>query len=320
MIAPRWWLILSLACSCSAQNTALVDVNVHVLRVDNRRMPEGTLIEAVNASGIVVSRAVTDRYSQAELGKLPPGCYQIRAAHEWVEASGACTEIAASPVPVTKEIYVQGQTARTPPNPIQPVISIASIRAPEAARTELAKGVRALQQDRFGEAALHANQALKIYANFPDAYNVLGTAQLRTGDITMAQTTFRTALRIDSQNADAHLNLARIAAAQKDFSEAERELNQVLQAGQNDSQTWTLLAFAQFEIQHYDDAIRSAERAHASEKGSSAAAHFVAASAMEKMGRFSEAILQLKIYVQEEPGGRYAERSREFIQRYSQKR
>jgi tetratricopeptide (TPR) repeat protein len=276
------------------------------------------MVEAVDASGAVVGRGVVDGRGQAQLGRIAPGCYHVRPAKDWsIAASSACVEVTWSPVPVVKEVFFAGQQAESTEAIIagQAIVSIRSLNVPAAAQRELAKARAALQADRFADVAKHVALAIKTYADYPEAHNLQGFAYLRAGDLRAARSEFQDALRLEPKFADAHRHLARIAAAEGDFLEAIRELKEALTVDPSDSESWTLLAFAQSESGQLNETLRSAERAHETGDRNSAAAHFVAASVLAKQGRMSEAVAQLKTYLHEDPNGRYAERSREFLNR-----
>jgi Flp pilus assembly protein TadD len=320
MITRSWLFVVLLSCPCAAQRSEPVALSVHVIQSGNQKAPEGTLIEVVDISGTIVGRGTIDGHGEAQLGRIAPGCYHIRPAHDWSVAAGsACMEIVPSPVPVMKEIYLATPSLKATGTaiPISPLVSIQSVIAPAAATSELAKARSALQKDRIDEAEKYAKRALKIHSSYPEAYNLLGIVFLRTGELNSARNEFQNAIRVDPKFADAYRNLARIAAAEANFAEAAKELNEALAIDPSDSETWTLLAFAQFERGQYAEALHSAERAHATDRGKSASAHFLAASVLERQGRLSEAIMQLQTYLREEPNGRYGVRSREILKHHA---
>jgi Flp pilus assembly protein TadD len=321
MAARRWLFSLMLFVgSGMAQSFDPVPVTIHVTKSDGGHIPEGALIEAIDASGVTVAQARTDRNGEAIMGRLEPGCYRFRPAEvSATDGSGPCTQVSASGPPIVQEIYVHNLAAPAPLDSKQALVSAASLAAPDSARSELNRAASALMKDRFGEAEKRAKQALKIYPQYPEAYNLLGTVYLRSGELPRARSAFRDALKIDPNFGEAYRNLARIAAGEADFMEAERQLRLAVNADPRDSESWTLLAFSQYARKQYDAAIRSAGQAHAFDAGRSASAHFAAASAFEKQGRIHEAAQELQAYLQEDGQGRYAARSRELLDRYSQR-
>jgi Tfp pilus assembly protein PilF len=309
-------LLFSSCCLAQANDPAIV--TVHAVQAGNQQAPEGTLIEAVDASGAIVAQGRTDRNGEAVMGRLEPGCYRFRRANmSAADGSGTCTEVGTSAAPILKEVYINEIGTSGPAVSTEGMVSAVSLAAPESAKSELARAAAAIDKQQLGEAEKRAKKALKSYPDYPEAHNLLGNVYLRSGELSSARKAFRDAIKADPKFVDGYRNLARIAGVEGDFAEAERQLDLALRADPNDSESWTLLAFAQFARKQYDATLRSAERAHAFDAGKAASAHFVAASALEKQGRISDAMNQLRTYLEEEANGRYAARSRELLKRYA---
>lgn len=81
---------------------------------------------------------------------------------------------------------------------------------------------------RFAEAAEHLQEVVKAEPNFPRAYHRLGVVFLAEGNVEGAIAYFKRALALDSQYADAHLDLGRALALQGKTDEAREHLEEAL--------------------------------------------------------------------------------------------
>ena len=124
-----------------------------------------------------------------------------------------------------------------------------------------------LHEGRFEEAAQHLQIALRLKPSYAEAHNNLAVALAQRGDVDAAVHQWRQTLSIESDNLDAHCNLAWVLATSPEGSirngamaleHSERALR--LSGGSN-ARIWRLVAAANAELGRFDAAISAAERA-----------------------------------------------------------
>ncbi|MBI2529143.1 MAG: tetratricopeptide repeat protein [Candidatus Rokubacteria bacterium] len=74
-------------------------------------------------------------------------------------------------------------------------------------RALLTRGTEAAERGAFGEAAGLLRQATKLAPADPDAWNGLGVALVRTGEVAAGVEAFRRAVRLQPTHAEAERNL-----------------------------------------------------------------------------------------------------------------
>jgi tetratricopeptide (TPR) repeat protein len=126
-----------------------------------------------------------------------------------------------------------------------------------------------------------------------DLYRIAGT--LEQTDPVHAVHTYRQALALDPNHADAHVNLGRLLHEAGELVEAEAHYRSTLGLRPEDATAAFNLAVAIEDQGRYDEALLQYERAVAID-GKNADAHYNAARLYEKIGKFTAAIRHLRAY------------------------
>jgi superkiller protein 3 len=188
---------------------------------------------------------------------------------------------------------------------------------PEKAEKELQKGKAAEAQKNWEEARKHFEAAIAIYPDYDIAYNGLGQALANIGDATAARAAFEKAIKINDNFAMAYRNLARISLRERKFDEMDNLLTRSLSSDPLNAWALAYASYAELQLHKFDDAIDNARKAHSVPHDGLASIHIVAARALEEKQQPAEAASEYRLYLQEDPTGRDAERARKAIARLS---
>jgi len=227
-----------------------------------------------------------------------------------------------APVEVRKQVNIlvhsksSGSSAGSNPSGEQ-AIAASRLKVPGKAEKEFQKGKDAGDKKDWPEATKHFQAAIALYPDYDLAYNGLGQALASSGDNTGARSAFERAIKINDNFAVAYRNLARISLSERKFEEMDNLLTRSLSAEPLNAWALAYAAYAELQMHKFDDAIAHARKAHSVKHDGLASVHIVAARALEEKQRPSEALVEYKIYLEEDANGRDAGRAHEAIARLS---
>ncbi len=104
------------------------------------------------------------------------------------------------------------------------VISAKWAHVPKDAIQHLQKGIELMRDNKTAEAEAEFRKSLAIAPGFGPAHTELGILQQRTGKLDAAVASWKTALKYDENDFDAHLNLGVAFLNLKQYPECENEL------------------------------------------------------------------------------------------------
>jgi tetratricopeptide (TPR) repeat protein len=145
-----------------------------------------------------------------------------------------------------------------------------------------------------------AEQALRPFPDDPDANNLLGMAESAKGNYPAAEQSFRKALELQTDHAEAHHNLANLLAAHRDYRQAAYHFQQAIAANPTYAEAhyrFGLLLLATGAVDRAQRAIEEAVRL----KPGLTAAHRDLADILAAKGRSREAAAEYRLA---EKGGR----------------
>lgn len=106
------------------------------------------------------------------------------------------------------------------------VINAKWVNVPKAAMESFERGIRLEQEDREKDAESALRQAVDLYPSFAPAHTALGRVLQKIGNLNEAISEWRLAIRYDSADFDAHINLGIAYLNLKKLAEAEPHLVQ----------------------------------------------------------------------------------------------
>lgn len=196
------------------------------------------------------------------------------------------------------------------------IVSVRDLNVPKAAGKEFDHATRDMGNQDWKRAAVHLKKAIAVYPKFVDAYNNLGAAYRRLGDVLQARQAWQKAIELDQKFAPALLNLGRLAIGERKYTDAEGLLSRASAADGGNPQILMLLGQSQLLAGHFDQAIASEDKVHALPHHEKyALSYCIAARAFEHENRGPEAVAQLQAFLQEQPKGLLADAVRKELTR-----
>jgi tetratricopeptide (TPR) repeat protein len=147
-----------------------------------------------------------------------------------------------------------------------PLVAAAAVlswpRTPEAARRRhIDRAESFLQESRTDEAILEYRRALQIDSRVDNAYEKLGKAYLRIGEMGRASDAFRRAADRARDDIGLELVAGHYALLAGQFEEAQQRAERVLEQDPGNADALTLLANARAGLKQFDDAVDALQRA-----------------------------------------------------------
>ena len=127
------------------------------------------------------------------------------------------------PIPktITVPVYLQMKRGVVLRNE---VINAKWSTVPKAALERFKKGLELVQENKTAEAEAELRKTIELAPNFAPAHTELGKLMLQNGRIESSIDAFRTAIRMDEADFEAHLNLGVAFLNLKKYDQAEPEL------------------------------------------------------------------------------------------------
>lgn len=173
---------------------------------------------------------------------------------------------------------------------IEDAISIPQASSPPgnmSAAEHLEQGRDLLNQGNLNEAIAHLSLAASQDPALAEAHNLLGVAFEGKGLSDIAEKSFRTALKLDKNNAEILNNLGFLFYKNGDYKAALEPLKKAARLAPNSSRVLNNLAMTQSQLGKFDDAFKNFVRAEGEVKG-----RLNMANRLEVAGRKEEALKQ----------------------------
>jgi tetratricopeptide (TPR) repeat protein len=310
---PASLFLLLLPISC-AQMLRTGSLKLRVVTAEDRKPCVQAHVQLSGSEG-PNSRmeSYTDRDGMVEFQGIPQGTYRAMISGVGIESSTSqVIEIDALRSVQSIDVEVRRSSGGSRPAGVAGDASVAAadLKIPESAARRFDKAMSLIAKEDWHKAIEQLHKALEIYPNYPAAYTNLGVIYARLGDNDGEREALLKAVALNPHFAPALLCLGQVAIRGKNYPEAESWLTRANAADPTHAQTLVLLANMQLLNQHYDEAIASCRRVHAGGRPPHAAAHYVAARALESQNHPLDAVSELKIFLEEEPSGSRADSAR----------
>jgi len=288
-------------------------VRVRVAFPDHAPCSTSTRVQLSGNSGIPLAEGSVSGECMAEFFDVPPGRYRVTVTGNDV-ANGDEGDVEIGSV-IVQEVEVRARRKVDSAEDMSSAafISVGDLGVPTPAAKEFDKANHLIARQDWPNATKRLQKAVAMYPNYASAYNNLGAAYSRLGNVAEARSALQQAIMLNDHLAAAYVNLARVDFLEKDFSDAESLLNKASSLGPPDINQFKLLAYAQVMDQHFDQAIDTAHRAHTSQMRSHAFLHLAAANAYEQEKKIGDSIAELQTYLSEEPGTTRADEVKKAI-------
>jgi len=190
-------------------------------------------------------------------------------------------------------------------------VSLVRLRVPRKSRELYEKARKAFGKHRYAEAQQMLNQALQGYPAFPEALTMKGYTQIWFSELEPAEQNLLAAIRTDPTYGLADIILA-------DLYNTERRFDDALAAARRASalipDSWVI----QFEIarallgnSQYESALSISDAALRANGGT--LLHVLKAHALIGLERYSEAVTELRTYLQYQPLGELSQDAHDLL-------
>ena len=192
------------------------------------------------------------------------------------------------------------------------LVSALDLSAPDKAVSEFNRAASLMKAQDSKEAIKHLQKAIADYPRFVSAHNALGLAYLDQND-PRAKGEFEAAAKLDDKFPGSFVNLGLLALSNKNFKEAESNLEKAAALTPADPKTLSALAFAENGNQEYEQVLATAARVHKLDHRGMANVHYIAASAAVALNELDVVKNQLTIFLGEDPTNPLAPTARQNL-------
>jgi Flp pilus assembly protein TadD len=265
-------------------------------------------------NGPIAERAVNDR-CEADFFNVAEGTYHVIVSGPNVSNadSGSIEVSSVGPTDFEVQVNRSNEPDRNYGFSASGFISASDLGVPSRARKEFDHATRLIAKQDFAQAAQRLNKAITMYPTYAVAYNNLGVIYSRLGEHVREREALQKAISLNTHFALAYVNLGRMNIAAGDFPSAETVLDKAATFDPADPMALILLSYAEFMDRHFEEAIATTHKAHELEKPH-AFVHRVAARAFEQKRQLENAIVELKLFLKEEPAGPRADAARKELE------
>ena len=193
----------------------------------------------------------------------------------------------------------------------RPAATVAASELAVLARAakEMERGNEAVRRGEWHKAIAHFEAAVSAYSQYAVAYNNLGIAYLKSGQVEKAITAFDRAIQLNDRLSMAYVNEARLLHIQGRSADAEPLLKKVLSYEPRYGEALLLLSFVEFRRGKYDEAVGHARDALLLDAAQYALAHFVLAMALQAKNDHQNAASEYRAFLKQSPHSPYAARA-----------
>jgi tetratricopeptide (TPR) repeat protein len=270
---------------------------------ENDRPANGQIrVDLITNGGATVAQQFSRDDGQVTFQNVFPGNYRLHATGIDAEETAEVTFSLDSRESIHFEtIRVKVKKTEAQQSSNQGNISAAVLNIPDKARKEFEKGVSSLSKNDMPEAQKHFSRATEIYPQYAGAYNNLGVIAMKTGSPEDGKKLFEQAVRVDANNSNAYVNLARCLIMKDNFAEALPLLEKASALSPMDPEALTLLANAQLSSHQLDLALANARKVHTMEHQRFTVSHLIAARVLVLQDKLEEAAAEYRTFLKESP-------------------
>jgi len=192
-------------------------------------------------------------------------------------------------------------------------ISADDLKIPENAKKEFERGKRLLTEKKNAQESIGAfEHAIELYPEYPDAYFLMGTAQMQLNAAPAAEASLRKAITLDAHRTAPYYPLAMLLFGHGHFDDEQKLL---LEAQKQDAADWRWpfeLARCEAQQGHWEIALQ-----YGVESGKKINAppriHLLLADIYSNSNRPREAVAELELFAQLDPRSPYMRRVSEVL-------
>jgi tetratricopeptide (TPR) repeat protein len=295
------------------------DLRVHVVSTTDRPLGQMMRVRLFSNSsgGSPLLEGYTDSAGEVMFSGVAPGMYHVLVSGQGYEDADS-GDVEVDERRLTQRLFVRVRPVAADDGEVVlgakgSTVDVSMLNAPKKAVQELRKGNDLMKNQEWQKAVEHLQKAVAIDPEFAAAYNNLGVAYSRVGDLAHEREALDQSLRLNDHNAAALVNRAHLALRELDLAGAEGYLTRATAADPQNAQTLVVLAKVQFLCGHYEAALTSTRKVHMLPHRQYAIVHYFAARACEGTNHLQDAAAELRQFLQEEPHGQWSDGARKEL-------
>jgi len=192
-------------------------------------------------------------------------------------------------------------------------VSVTSLLVPKEAAKEFEKAVKDLQNNKLSSAQPHLEKAVAIYDKYAAAWNELGRVYLNHNDREKAEQAFEKATAGDAGYLPPLINLATLQIQNREWEKAVETAGKVLALDADLGLASFLQAVGNYNLNHLDEAERSAQKAEQAPHQDNPQVHALLAQIYMQRQDYPQAATHMRTYLKESPQGPYADQMKKDL-------
>ena len=294
-------------------------IDVQVRYADGRPAPRGIHVRLESAEGGAEADLDTVQGGKCQFQQNTSGVFIVRIAEQNFKEVSSRVELINSPrayvtldlVPLNKEAAPE---VSVPTVHSSDSISVKDLAIPEPARMEFTKGEAAMRAKDADESVKHFQKAIKLYAEYPQAYRMLGDAYVEKQQWPEAEKALKKSIELQPDLAPAYFDLGALRNQTKNYPGAEEALKKGLELTPDATVGKYELAKTYWGMGRWQDAAPlAADTVKA--LPDLAAAHVLLANIRLKQRDAAGALHEYQEYLRIEPQGSMAPQVRDMVEK-----
>jgi Tfp pilus assembly protein PilF len=280
------------------------ELQVRISWAQNERpIEESVHVQLLNAANVPVQDTFSNRDGNVTFHSVPSGNYHLRLEGPEIEE----TVTAAFTIYDRERMHnewvhvVPKKDANAQNGAPGGIVSATELNVPSKAKSEMEKGLEALQQGDLKKAKSKLEKAVEIYPKYARAWSNLGVVRMKDGDKAGAKEAFIKSTEADDKFVPGYLNQARLSMMDKESKQAEVFLNKALSIDPNNVETLALLSREELMNKQYDKALVHARKVHSLPHDHLADVHLIAGEALLHQNEDAGAVKEYEMYLKEYP-------------------
>jgi tetratricopeptide (TPR) repeat protein len=258
----------------------------------------------------IFRRVLTDHDGRFEVKGLPDGAYEIAAEEAGCDSERVTTDVRGSVEMVALHLrpYVANSGRAG-------LVSVRELKIPGKAQDEYQKGLERLAKEDFAASLPHLRKATNVFPGYFEAYNLLGVAEMKLGQLEKAVEAFQRSIDLsEGRYSAAIFGMGFTSYLQGRLKEAEGILRRGLEMDDNSPDGYFYLGLTLF-LQHRMDEAEESARAALLRKPDYAPAFIVLANVYGQKQAFQQQLEAMDKYLKLRPTGLMAERVKQARQK-----
>jgi hypothetical protein len=192
-------------------------------------------------------------------------------------------------------------------------VSVTSLLVPKEASKEFEKAVKELEKNKPDAALPHLEKAVQIYDRYAAAWNEIGRIQLNRSEREKAAEAFARAIAADSEYLPPLMHLATLQIQNREWEKGVETAGKALELDPDLGFANFLKAVGEYNLNHLEEAERSAQAAEKSPHEGNPQVHALLAQIYMGRQEYAQAAVHIRSYLEESPSGEFADKMRKDL-------